>query len=70
VYTSLVPTHFSVSDQLVSSDLFSAHGSGSREEMAQEGDRGGRTQRAKRVQPINLKTIVVLQTKGGTVNSK
>jgi hypothetical protein len=25
---------------------------------------------AKRVQPINLKTIVVLQTKGGAVNSK
>jgi hypothetical protein len=43
VYTSLVPTHFSVSDQLVSSDIFPAHGSGSREETAQEGDGGERT---------------------------
>jgi hypothetical protein len=44
VCASLVAICFGASDQLVSSDLLSTHGTGGREETAQEGEgeRGGR----------------------------
>lgn len=63
---------FGVSDQLVSSDLFSHHGGGGAEDGAPEGEGGriDRTRRAKQAQTIDSKMIAVSQAAVGTVDSK